>query len=98
MGFYPVNPANGTFVFGSPLFDNITINLPDNKQFTLKALDNSDKNIYIQKITLNGKPYNHSYITYKDIINGGILILNMGPLPNKQFGAGTEDRPTSDIF
>jgi predicted alpha-1,2-mannosidase len=98
MGFYPVNPANGIFVFGSPLFDNITIKLPDNKQFNLKALNNSEKNLYIQSVKLNGEPYSHSYITYKDIMRGGVIELRMGPQPNKQFGAEPEDRPASIIF
>ncbi len=98
IGFYPVNPANGSFVFGSPLFNSITIKLPDNKHFTLKALNNNDKNIYIQSVELNGKPYTHTYINYKDIIGGGSLVLDMGPVPNKQFGARPEDRPKSELY
>jgi predicted alpha-1,2-mannosidase len=98
MGFYPANPANGVFVFGSPLFDSVTIKLPDNKQFSLRALNNDQKNIYIQAVTLNGKPYTHSYITYKDIMQGGTLIFKMGALPNKQFGSMQEDRPASVIY
>ena len=98
IGFYPVNPANGAFVFGSPLFDTITIKLPDNKQFVLKTLNNNDKNIYIQSVKLNGKPYTHSYISYEDIMQGGTLEFEMGPLPNKQFGTAPEDRPMSGIY
>lgn len=98
MGFYPENPANGAFIFGSPLFDAVTLKLPDNKQFTLNSLNNNEKNIYIQSVKLNGKPYTHSYITYKDIMQGGSLEFEMGPLPNKQFGAAIEDRPASVIY
>jgi predicted alpha-1,2-mannosidase len=98
VGFYPVNPANGTFVFGSPLFDTIRIKLPDNKQFVIKTLNNNEKNIYIQSVKLNGKPYTHSYLTYQEIMQGGSLEFEMGSLPNKQFGAAHEDRPASVIY
>ncbi|HEX3007897.1 MAG TPA: GH92 family glycosyl hydrolase, partial [Bacteroidales bacterium] len=81
MGFYPANPASGAYVFGSPLFDEVTVNLPDQKQFTLKANNNSEKNIYIQSVKLNGNPYTKSYITYKDIMKGGTLEFEMGPEP-----------------
>jgi putative alpha-1,2-mannosidase len=98
MGFYPANPANGAFVFGSPLFDEITLKLPDNKQFSVRALNNSEKNIYLQSAKLNGNPYSRSYITYKDIMQGGTLEFEMGPSPNKQFGSRPEDRPASVIY
>ncbi len=93
MGFYPVNPSNGVYVFGSPLFEEMNIQLPDNKQFRIVAKNNSDKNIYIQSVKLNGKPYEKSYITHKDIVRGGILEFTMGNKPNKQFGAKPENRP-----
>jgi putative alpha-1,2-mannosidase len=60
-------------------------------------LNNSEKNIYIQSVKLNGKPYSHSYIAYKDIMQGGNLEFEMGPLPNKEFGSRPEDRPASVI-
>jgi predicted alpha-1,2-mannosidase len=95
IGFYQVNPANGEFVFGSPLFDQVTLNLPSNKQFIIRAINNNEKNIYIQSVKLNDKEYSHSYITYKDIMQGGYLEILMGPLPNQQFGSAPEDRPAS---
>ena len=98
MGIYPENPANSAFIFGSPLFDEVTIDVADGKQFTIKANNNSDKNIYIQSAKLNDKPYTRSYITYKEIMQGGMLEFEMGPEPNKQFGAAKEDRPESKIY
>ena len=98
MGFYPVNPAGGAFVFSSPLFDDVTISLPGDKQFTIKAIYNNDQNIYIQSVKLNGNDYTKSYITYKEIMNGGTLEIEMGPQPNKQFGAAIDDRPRSEIY
>ncbi len=98
MGFYPVNPAGGAFVFGSPLFDEVTISLPGNKEFTVKSFNNSDQNMYIQSVKLNGAIYTRSYITYKEIMNGGTLEFAMGPEPNYQFGAEPDDRPKSEIY
>lgn len=98
MGFYQANPASGAFVFGSPLFDEVTFTLPGNKTFTLKANNNSEKNIYIQSAKLDGKPYTRSFITYKEIMQGGTLEFEMGPEPNQQFGSAPDDRPASKIY
>ena len=98
LGFYPVNPSNGAYVFGSPLFEEASIVLPENKKFTIIAKENSDQNIYIQSVELNGKDYKYSYITHKDIVKGGELIFNMGPKPNKNFGKEKEFRPQSIVY
>ncbi|ULQ56973.1 GH92 family glycosyl hydrolase [Flavihumibacter rivuli] len=93
MGFYPVNPANGTYVLGSPLMDKATIRLGGNKSFTIIAKNNSKGNKYIQKVEYNGKEYSKTYITHDMIRSGGELTLYMGPAPNKQWGVRKEDRP-----
>ena len=95
MGFYQVNPSNGVFVFGSPLFPSLTLRLENGRSFTVTAEGNSDTNIYIQSATLNGQPYEKSYITYDDIMSGGELHFVMGDKPNKSFGAAPESRPVS---
>ncbi|MCR8667594.1 GH92 family glycosyl hydrolase [Aestuariibaculum sp. M13] len=83
LGFYPVNPAQGVYAFGSPIFDKAIIHLESGKDFTIEAENNTSKNKYIQSITLNGKEISKSYIEHKDIINGGSLRFVMGPQPNK---------------
>jgi predicted alpha-1,2-mannosidase len=93
LGFYPVNPANGIYVFGSPLVEEATIHLPENKIFIISTENNSDKNIYIQSILLNNKHYYKSYIKHEDIMKGGSLTFVMGSEPNKAFGAAKENRP-----
>lgn len=98
IGFYPVNPTNGLYVFGSPLFDEVKINLPQEKQFIIKAENNSDLNIYIQSVKLNGENYNYSYITHKDIMKGGELVFEMGSIPNKSFANDKEFRPKSKMY
>jgi predicted alpha-1,2-mannosidase len=95
LGFYPVFPANGAYVFGSPLFDKASIKLPHNKTFTVETVNNNAQNIYIQKAELNGKPYNKTYIMYDDIMKGGTLKFTMGAQPNPAYGTDLNDRPKS---
>lgn len=78
LGFYPVNPANGEYIFGSPTVEKATINLASGKTFTIMTENNTDENKYIQSIELNGKPYKYNYIKHSDIMNGGKLVFNMG--------------------
>ena len=77
MGFYPVNPCGGKFVIGAPQISEAKIALPKNKNFTIKAENISQKNIYVRSKTLNGKKYEKSTISYKDIMNGGTLVFQM---------------------
>ncbi|MDX8340267.1 GH92 family glycosyl hydrolase [Draconibacterium sp. IB214405] len=95
LGFYPVNPANGVYVFGSPLFESATIALPEGKSFQVKATNLSKTNIYIDSVTLNGEPYNKSFITHADLLQGGVLEFTMAAVPNKQFGQAADSRPKS---
>lgn len=83
LGFYPVNPASGDYMIGSPLFTRAAISLRNGKQFTVIASGNSAKNIYIQSATLNGKPLTIPVIHYEDIVNGATLRFTMGPSPSQ---------------
>jgi putative alpha-1,2-mannosidase len=67
--------------------------LPGNKKFTIVAHNNSDENIYVQKIRLNGQDQMRSYITYREIMQGGTLEFFMGNQPNYEFGKAPENRP-----
>ena len=97
LGFYPVNPASGVYVLGSPLVDRATIHLDakyhKGRTFTIVAENNSPKNIYIQSATLNGKPLERSWFTHAELVAGGELVLKMGPEPNKAWGQKAEERP-----
>jgi predicted alpha-1,2-mannosidase len=97
LGFYPVHPANGVYVFGSPLFDKAVVGLPGNKFFTIETVNNSKENIYIQSAELNGFSYKKSFILFNDIVKGGTLKFVMGPEPNYDFGKAIEERPFSEI-
>jgi len=83
LGFYPVNPSQGVYSFGSPLFDKATINLENGKKFVIQAINNNNENKFIQSVELNGKTITQNYILHKDIIEGGNLIFTMGKQPNK---------------
>uniref|UniRef100_UPI00321710CA GH92 family glycosyl hydrolase n=1 Tax=uncultured Draconibacterium sp. TaxID=1573823 RepID=UPI00321710CA len=83
MGFYPVNPANGIYHFGSPSLNEAVIQLPEGNSFKIIAENNSKENVYIQSITLNGVEYKKDHIAHKDIMAGGELHFVMGPAPKK---------------
>lgn len=81
MGIYQVDPAGGEYQLGAPLFDKATINVGKGKIFNIIAHHNSNKNIYVKSIKLNGKPYHKWHICYKDIMAGGTLELMMSDKP-----------------
>lgn len=93
LGFYPVYPASLEYVIGSPLFDKATIHLEGGKQFTVQTVKNGPDSPYIQSMTLNGRPYNKSFITHQNIMNGGVLKITMGSKPNYKFGVERQNRP-----
>ena len=77
MGFYPVDPVSGNYVFGAPQMPKITLNLANGKTFTVIAEGLSEENKYVESITLNGEAYTKNYITHEDIVNGGTLVFKM---------------------
>ena len=93
IGFYPVNPANGEYVLGTPRSQRTDLSLFNGKHFIVKAETLSGKNIYIQKATLNGIPYSKSFIRHDDIMKGGELVLYMGDKPSSTWGTKREDFP-----
>ena len=97
MGFFPVTPGIPVYNVGSPVFEEVNINLPNGKVFTVVAKNNSDENVYIQKAYLNGKPMNKPWFTHDDLINGSKLELEMGNQPNKLLGNKSIDSPPSSL-
>jgi predicted alpha-1,2-mannosidase len=96
LGFYPVTPASGQYIIGTPLFEKVILHLDNGKDFTIEAKDASSKNIYIQKADLNGKSWSKSYITHSDLLNGGSLSFKMGKAPSK-WATATADCPVARI-
>jgi predicted alpha-1,2-mannosidase len=90
VGLYPLNPASGVYVIGSPLVEKATIKLDPGfypgGTFTITAHNVSNQNIYIQSAKLNGRTLNRPWITHEEITHGGTLEFEMGILPNKTWG------------
>ncbi|MDB5023984.1 MAG: hypothetical protein JWP78_1739 [Mucilaginibacter sp.] len=97
MGFYPANPANGVYVFGSPVINEATLNLAKGKKFHITVKNNSAVNKYIQNITLNGIDYKKSYLPHQDIVKGGRLVIMMGNQPGGTWGVAPAGRPVSNV-
>jgi predicted alpha-1,2-mannosidase len=97
MGFYPVCPGQMQYAIGTPRFKKVTLNLENGKKFIIKARNISEQKYYIQSAELNGKPYNKCYILHSDIMQGGELVFTMGAVPNKNWGSGDNDVPSTVI-
>jgi predicted alpha-1,2-mannosidase len=95
MGFFTVCPGRPVYDIGSPIFDEVRLNLAGGKVFTLTARNVSAANKYIQSAMLNGKPLNRPWFEHKDLANGGTLVLEMGPRPNTGWGSAPEAAPPS---
>lgn len=77
LGFYPVNPAAGTYQLGKPMIHEAEFKVGDTP-FKIRTYNLDDKNRYVQSVKLNGKEYDKLYITHTDIVQGGILEFFMG--------------------
>lgn len=83
LGFYPVNPASGEYMIGSPMFAGISLRLANGKMFSVEATNNSAQNVYIQSATLNGRELEIPVITWEQIQEGGTLHFVMGRTPSQ---------------
>jgi predicted alpha-1,2-mannosidase len=95
LGFYPVTPGTDQYVFGSPLFNKVTLNFENGKKLLIEAPGNSKENIYVQYIKLNGRSVNRNYITHSELQKGGKLVIKMGPEPENTRGTSEEAFPYS---
>ena len=98
LGFYPVTPGLPMYNIGSPVFTKSVVDLGNGKSFTIEARNCSYDNKYIQSATLNGKSWDKPWFGHYDIINGGKLVLEMGPKPNEKWGSAPENVPPSYDF
>jgi predicted alpha-1,2-mannosidase len=96
-GFYPVTPGSKVYAIGAPLFPEVRFNLENEKSFVVRATGISERNLYIQSATLNGRPYNKSFLLHDDLMAGGELVFRMAPRPNIRWGTGTGNEPVSRI-
>jgi putative alpha-1,2-mannosidase len=81
LGFYPVAPASGQYMLGSPAIKTAVLRLENGKTLSIEARNQSDSNVYVQSVTVNGRNLGRNYITYTDIANGGKLVFTMSSRP-----------------
>ena len=98
LGFYPVNPAQGVYAIGTPMFKEATIQLPEEKAFTIKAINLDKEHKYVKSISLNGNKINRLYITHKEIMDGGSLIFEMTDVPTDDSFKTAELPLTNKIY
>ncbi|WP_230781527.1 GH92 family glycosyl hydrolase [Sphingomonas sp. Leaf37] len=95
LGFYPVDPVEAVYVFGSPLFERATIALPAGKRLVIDAPGNRPDTPYVRSVLRNGRPWTKNWISHADLMQGGTLTFTMSATPVKSFGAAKADRPPS---
>ena len=82
LGLYPLSPASGNYILGSPLFANVTMAIDGAAApFTVSAVNQGPANVYVQSVTWNGAPVQGVNIAYADIMQGGVLQFTMGATP-----------------
>lgn len=77
VGFYPVDPVSCEYVIGAPQVEKAVIRLPEGKTFEVTAKNLSKENMYVESMTLNGKPYTKNTISHEDIMKGGKMEFVM---------------------
>ncbi len=95
LGVYPAIPAVGGFAINSPLFPKASIHLGNGKTIEIVGENASPSTLYVQSLSLNGRPYQHTWISYDDWSGGAKLKFTLGNAPNKDWGSRPEDAPPS---
>ena len=83
LGFYPVAPASGQYQLGSPAIKTALLKLENGKTLSIEAKNQTDKNVYVSKVVVNGQTLKRRYLTYAEIVNGGKIIFYMDDKPNR---------------
>ena len=97
IGLAPPTPGAPLHLVGSPIFEEVSIALNrGGPRFRIEAPGASPAGMYVQSATLNGKPLDQSWFHDDAIRPGGVLRLEMGLLPNKEWGAATPPPSASD--
>ncbi|WP_333774235.1 GH92 family glycosyl hydrolase [Streptomyces sp. IBSBF 3136] len=94
LGFYPLVMGSGEYAIGSPLFKKATVHLENGRDLVIKAPRNSARNIYVQGVTVNGRPWTSTSLPHSLLAKGGVLQFFMGPKPST-WGSGRNAAPVS---
>lgn len=95
LGFYPVCPGTDQYVMGAPLFQKATLHFENGNTLFIQAPENSEKNLYIESMTVNGQNYTRNYVTHSMLQQGGRIEISMGDEPNRHRGISADDAPYS---
>ena len=95
LGFYPVCPGTDQYVLGTPLFKKATLHFENGNTLLIQAPKNSDQNLYIESMTVNGQNYTRNYVTHSMLQQGGRIDISMDDEPNMHRGISTDDAPYS---
>jgi len=95
MGFYPVAPVTGQYVIGSPLFEKVEIQLPNNKKIVINSKENNTKSVYIDKVFINDKQYYNNWLSHSNLSEGLKIDFIMNETPNFDWGSKQESVPFS---
>lgn len=95
LGFYPVCPGTDQYVIGAPLFDKVTITLPNGKSLVINASYNSDVNMFVERLLKDGDTIDRNYFTHDELLRGGVIDFTMSSKPNKKRGTSVDAAPYS---
>lgn len=95
LGFYPVTPGVDQFVLGSPLFDKVTMSMPNGNAFTIESKGNSPSAVYVNDVQLNSNSWNKTWIGLDALQSGGSMTLEMSETPNKTRAVNADAWPFS---
>ena len=86
LGFYPLCPGSPRYEIGSPLVESATIHLENGKTLTIRAENQSPRNVYVQSVRVNGRTIDRSYLTHAELAEGGEVVFGMGSEPAAGYG------------
>ena len=84
LGFYPVTPGSPNYALGSPLVKEAKIHLENGKELLIKTKNQSDENVYVKSVTVNGVKLIGTLLSHQDLMNGGEIVFEMSNLPNNE--------------
>jgi putative alpha-1,2-mannosidase len=97
IGFYAVDPVSTHYVFGSPLFDRVTLELARGRKLVVEAKRPSSSGVYIESVELNGKPHPNAWFAHADVAEGGRFVFRLSDKAEGEFGQGEAVRPKSEV-
>ena len=80
MGFYPLAGTDKYWI-GSPNIDSAEITLSNGNTLSVKTINQSESNVFVSRVTLNGTEICGNYLTHEQLTAGGELVFTMSATP-----------------